>query len=246
MRELEIFVFSIFSSTLAPIFGIGGGLINVPFLTLYIGVPFAAATTAALFAGIFVSTSASAFNIQRRTVDLNTAYRLLPAFILGSLISAFLPLPDRWLYVIFGVVTLLVAIISFSKYSVKLEIKNPIISSIFLFITGAIAGVIGISGGPILVPFLYFTQGKRGKEAIATSSFMTIFGLVGSFGSHLLHGDMDWTVAIPLVIPAIVMGYVGAYIMTEKISKEKLRNIFGVFLVLVGILMTGRAFGINI
>lgn len=244
MRGIEIFIFSIFSSTVAPIFGIGGGLINVPFLTLYMGAPFVASSTAALLAGVFVSTSASIHNLRKGKVDTRTAFRLLPAFLVGSAISAYVPLSEKWLHLLFGIVALLVSYVMFAGYKIQIKIENLILSSVFLFLAGMVAGIIGISGGAILVPFLYFTQGVRGKESIATSSFMTIFGLVVSFASHLVHGDFDPTLAMPLVIPALFMGYVGAYLMMERIEKGHLRKAFAAFLLLVSIMMAGKAFGL--
>jgi len=120
LKELEIFLFSIFSSTIAPILGIGGGTFNVPFLTLYIGVEFPTAVTASLLAGACMSFSASLFNMKKMKTDAAACARLLPAILLGSAISAYIPIKSRWLFLLFGVFVAFIGYLMLSDSKIRI------------------------------------------------------------------------------------------------------------------------------
>jgi len=241
LRELEIFLFSVFSSGLAPILGIGGGLLNMPFLTLYLGVSFGVATTASLLSGACLSFSASLHNIRKGKAYVETAIKFLPPVLLGSAISAYIPLQERLLYMLFAVFLLVIAYFMVFD-STRIRIENRGLLVLVLFAIGIASGLFGIGGGLLFVPLLMFTRNLGIKEAVATSSFMVLFVMLMGFASHTLHGDLDPWIAIPLAIPALFMGYFGAYMMVEKIPRETLKKIFSAFLLLVACTMAFRAF----
>ncbi len=242
MGELEIVLFSFFSSTLSPILGIGGGLLNVPFLTLYIGTTFPVATTASLLAGFCLSLSASLHNIKKGKAYVGKALSLLPPVLLGSFVSGYMRFDEGALYLMFSALLLLLALLVFSG-SAKTQVKNKAFLAFLLFLIGLASGLFGIGGGLLFVPLLMFTQGMGIKESVATSSFMAMFGMLSGFVSHYLNGDFISSVAVPLAVPALFMGYLGAYLMVEKIKNETLRKAFAAFLVLVAISMAMKAIG---
>ncbi len=242
MSEIEIFLFSVFSATLSPILGIGGGLLNVPFLTLYIGTSFAVASAASLLAGFCLSLSASLHNIQKGKTYVRRALRLLPPALIGSFVSPYFPFEEKILYLMFGGMLLLIAYLMFFD-SFKIQIKNQVSLSVLLFFIGVASGLFGIGGGLLFVPLLIFTQGMGIKESVATSSFMAMFSMLSGFVSHVLNGDFVASIALPLSIPALFMGYFGAYLMVEKIKKETIRKFFSAFLVLVAISMFLKSIG---
>ncbi len=78
--------------------------------------------------------------------------------------------------------------------------------------TGFLAGLLGIGGGMILVPFLTYIMGTRGlapdlavKMAIATSMATIIFTSISSVRAHHKRGAVRWDIAKSLS-PGIVMG----------------------------------------
>ena len=78
--------------------------------------------------------------------------------------------------------------------------------------TGFLAGLLGIGGGMIMVPFLTYLLGARGvgpdlavKMAIATSMATIIFTSVSSVRAHHQRGAVRWDVAKRLA-PGIVLG----------------------------------------
>ena len=78
--------------------------------------------------------------------------------------------------------------------------------------TGYAAGLLGIGGGMLLVPFLTLILSNRGvapdlaiKVAIATSMASILFTSIASVRAHHARGAVLWPVAISLV-PGIVLG----------------------------------------
>ena len=79
-------------------------------------------------------------------------------------------------------------------------------------ITGFLAGMLGIGGGMIMVPFITFILGARGvspdlavKMAIATSMATIIFTSVSSVRAHHKRGAVRWDV-VKRLAPGIVLG----------------------------------------
>jgi uncharacterized protein len=77
---------------------------------------------------------------------------------------------------------------------------------------GFLAGLLGIGGGMLLVPFMTFLLGQRGfppellvKVAIATSLATICFTSLASVRAHHRRGAVDWSIVKPLA-PGIVIG----------------------------------------
>ena len=77
---------------------------------------------------------------------------------------------------------------------------------------GFLAGLLGIGGGMIMVPFITFIMGSRGvapelsvKMAIATSMATIIFTSVSSVRAHHKRGAVRWDV-VKRLAPGIVIG----------------------------------------
>ncbi|MEJ7929928.1 sulfite exporter TauE/SafE family protein [Ramlibacter sp. AN1015] len=78
--------------------------------------------------------------------------------------------------------------------------------------TGFLAGLLGIGGGMLLVPFITFILGTRGvapelavKMAIATSMATIIFTSVSSVRAHHARGAVRWDI-VKRLAPGIVVG----------------------------------------
>ena len=78
--------------------------------------------------------------------------------------------------------------------------------------TGFLAGLLGIGGGMLLVPFLTYLLGARQvapdlavKMAIATSMATIVFTSVSSVRAHHKRGAVRWDIVTKLA-PGIVLG----------------------------------------
>jgi uncharacterized protein len=102
--------------------------------------------------------------------------------------------------------------------------------------TGFLAGLLGIGGGMILVPFLTYFMGKQGvspdlavKMAIATSMATIIFTSLSSVRAHHKKGAVRWDIVKGLA-PGIVLGGLAASLGVFALLKGSyLALFFGLF-----------------
>ncbi|HPK31204.1 sulfite exporter TauE/SafE family protein [Ottowia sp.] len=102
--------------------------------------------------------------------------------------------------------------------------------------TGFLAGLLGIGGGMIMVPFLSAILGARGvapglavKMAIATSMATIIFTSVSSVRAHHKKGAVRWDI-VKLLAPGIVLGAMVASLGVFAVLKgAALALVFAVF-----------------
>ncbi|MBJ6986176.1 MULTISPECIES: sulfite exporter TauE/SafE family protein [unclassified Devosia] len=112
---------------------------------------------------------------------------------------------------------------------------------------GLVAGLLGVGGGIIIVPVLYFVlgglgidEGLRMKIAVATSLTTIIFTSLSSARSHYKKGAVDFDLIKSWSLP-IVIGVIAGAIFSAYVSGIVLTAIFAVVALLVAINMTLRA-----
>ena len=98
--------------------------------------------------------------------------------------------------------------------------------------TGFLAGLLGIGGGMIMVPFLTYIMTARGaspdlavKMAIATSMSTIIFTSISSVRAHHKRGAVRWEIVKGLA-PGIVLGAVIASMGVFAVLKGSLLAVF--------------------
>lgn len=106
---------------------------------------------------------------------------------------------------------------------------------------GIIAGLMGVGGGIIIVPALYylfswrgFTEGSTMQLAVATSLATIVFTSLASAYAHHRRGAVLWPTVIELV-PGLIVGAVAGGLLAKWLPNERLRMIFGLFEVLVAL-----------
>jgi uncharacterized membrane protein YfcA len=100
---------------------------------------------------------------------------------------------------------------------------------------GFSAGLLGVGGGMVLVPFVTMIFTARGfppelvvHMAIATSLATIMFTSLSSVRAHHLHGAVRWPVVL-LLAPGIVLGsWLGPWI-AKQLNTSVLALVFGVF-----------------
>lgn len=111
-------------------------------------------------------------------------------------------------------------------------------------VVGFLAGLLGIGGGMMLVPFMTFLLGQRGvdaslavKMAIATSGATILFTSLSSLRAHHGHGAVRWPLVLRIA-PGIVVGGLaagaGALAMLEG---RALALVFAAFNIVIAVRM---------
>ncbi len=105
-------------------------------------------------------------------------------------------------------------------------------------ITGFAAGLLGIGGGMLLVPFItlllslkHFPEHLVVHVAIATSLATIMFTSISSVRAHHKHGAVQWQI-VALLAPGILLGsWIGPWI-GKQMNSSMLAAFFGVFVLL--------------
>ena len=250
----------------AGLFGIGGGLITVPFLFfifeafgvnnsyimhLAVGTSFSIIIPTA-FVSVYTHNK---FKAVDPTIIKSYAIFVIIGVVFGTIFAAFLK--TKALVLFFSIIVYLLG-----GYLMYLKDKAEDIKPnfglaprvIFGFISGFISAPMGIGGAVMNVPILkYFgySINKAIGSAAAIGFVIALFGAIGFLISGTLI-DVNLPLSIGFInIPAFlifvpittVMAKIGANTV-HKINKSKVTKLFGVFLFIVGSIFLYRYFNI--
>ena len=240
----------------AGLFGIGGGLITVPFLffvfsffdldKLYI-MHLAVGTS---FAIIIPTSLVSVYTHYKfKAVDFNIvkSYGLfvILGVIFGTVFAASLQTKSLLLFFSIVIFVLGFYLLFLKEGKIKFKIKIKLINRIFFgFLSGFISAPMGIGGAVMNVPILKFF-GYSINTAIGSAAAMgfliALFGAIGFIisGTFL---NVNIPVSLGFInIPALMiffpitafMARIGAKTV-HRIDKNKISSYFGIFLLIVG------------
>jgi len=108
-------------------------------------------------------------------------------------------------------------------------------------IAGLIAGVVGVGGGFIIVPFCVAYMGYSLKRAAGTSlvaiSLIAIPGII----THAALGHIEWLYGVALMIGTIPGAQLGSWLIA-RLPERPMRFAFAGLLACIGILMLAQEF----
>ena len=246
----------------AGLFGIGGGLITVPFLffifsSLDIDPNYVMHLAVGTSFSIIIPTSfVSVYTHNKHgAVDLQIIKSYALFVIIGVVVGTSLAsiMKTKGLILFFTIVVYFLSIYLLFLKEKAQETKpnfNLLPKIVFGFISGFVSAPMGIGGAVMNVPILkYFGYpiNKAIGSAAAIGFFIALFGAIGFLisGSYL---DADLPLSIGFInIPALlifipittVMAKVGANAV-HKIEKQKITKFFGIFLLVVGTIFLYR------
>ncbi len=243
----------------AGFFGVGGGIVLVPmllFVYTHTGIEESiiahVAFGTSLFVATFTSLSSSYRHFRNRNVVFGAVVLLAITSVITALIGSWIAdqLSSVSLRRIFSLVIFFAGLRLSLQKNEKGNERVPNTSAPGLIgigtFTGFVSSLAGVGGGVFSIPMMYQFLNFPIKKAIGTSStvivFTTLFASVGyminGWGRPDLPayaiGYVHIGAAIPVLLTAIVFSQFGAMV-THKTEVNRLRRIFGGFLVLVGI-----------
>lgn len=251
------------SGFVAGLLGVGGGIVTVPVLEYslrFAGVPeehrMHVAVATSLAAIIPTAISSARSHHARGAVDWDLARRWAVPMVLAAFTGSLLAsrAPQSVLTGIFGAIALLIAarmLLPFDELRLAGQVPRGFVGGWLAAFIGGVSAVMGIGGGTLAVPALNLC-GYPIHRAVGTASF---FGLLIS-----APGTLGYLLARPeAVLPWGTVGYVslaglaviapGAMLTAtlgartaHALSRRRLAQAFGGFLLLVGARMAWRAF----
>ncbi|MCL1891031.1 MAG: sulfite exporter TauE/SafE family protein [Coriobacteriia bacterium] len=239
---------------LSGMFGIGGGTLIVPLYNLAFGLPMIAATATSLFTIVPTALSGALRHLRQKTIHFKVGIIIgltgACFSVIGSLIAG--SVPELVL------VLITVAVILYSAITMILKAREKSFtpttgteqaaqkasdlrkrSALFIVlgaIAGLTAGLVGIGGGFIIVPFCVAVLGFSLKEAAGTSllaiSIIAIPGII----AHGMLGQIAWLYGLALIVGTIPGAQLGAW-LAAKLPERPLRAAFGILLCVSAVLL---------
>ncbi len=99
---------------------------------------------------------------------------------------------------------------------------------------GFLSGLLGLGGGVVFVPALVFLVGVPIQQAVGISLAVVVPTALSGLGRHMLLGNINFKVALPLVVFAMIGAWGGAA-FSNAVPAATLRKIFGVCLLLISL-----------
>ena len=182
-KSIYIFMVSFFSNTFSAISGGGAGLLQLPTLILS-GIPYYQALASHKLATVALGIGGSLRNYKSLGNDISIAWQILifglPGVILGASVVEYIS--EKYLYLILGIISILLAFYSFLKPDLriasgnkKLNFGHKIRFLIFIFLIGILNGSISSGTGLLVTILLIKTFEMDFLRAISMTLFLLEF-----------------------------------------------------------------------
>ena len=242
-KSFYIFLISFISNTFAAISGGGAGLLQLPALILS-GIPYYQSLASHKLATVALGIGGSLRNCKSLRNDIFIAWQILifglPGVIFGASIVEFIS--EKYLYLLLGIISILLAIYSFLKSDLglssgnkKLNLIQKIRFFIFVFLIGILNGSVSSGTGLLITILLIKTFGLDFLQAISLT-FFTV-GIFWNFtGAIFLSkiGSIPINLLIILIVGSFTGGYFGAHLSKLK-GNKLIKKTFTVVCLFVGL-----------
>jgi uncharacterized membrane protein YfcA len=248
---------------LGALLGIGGGVVLIPLLNAWMALSFREAAAVSLVGVLATSSSVIGSPVERRPTNVHLAILLLVFSVLGATAGAAVgpTLAVRTLEVIFGVMAAVIAAAMLSRLDRRNVIRAADVATGVLggrfhdddtgedvayrvrrvpvalgvaLAAGALASLVGIGGGVVIVPVLNAWCGVPMRVAASTSAFM--LGITALPGLVALYSDGHLNLPIASATAlGVLFGYRLGLWLSGRMLVRRLKLMMAGILVLVAI-----------
>ena len=229
---LALGILGFFAGGFGALLGIGGGLIVIPILTLYFGIPIHQAIGTSLCCVIATSSGAAARYVEHNLSDVRLGMTLELATTIGavsgSLVAALI---SREALAILFAALLVYAGAAMVRKTFKAEtgeaselapytVQRLPLGLLASGGAGIVSGLLGVGGGVAKVPAMHLIMGVPFKVATATSNFMIGVTAAASAFIYFSRGDVPLLIAAPTAVGVFVGAALGTHVMRRTSSRR--------------------------
>jgi len=271
LLALEIIIIAILAGVVGSMFGIGGGIIIIPALTIVLGLPIKDAIGASLIGVIATSTGAASRFVGQGIVNIRLGMIMEPATTMGSMVSAVLAvyLDQHVLSAVFALLLVYSSYYMLKRPEVTIhgercvdylscayddpstgekvhyEVRNLERGLLASFFAGNMSGMLGVGGGIVKVPAMNVWMGVPMRAATATSNFM--IGVTALAGAIVLYAN---GLISPVLAALVALGvFAGAMVgprVARRTAGPALRRYFALLMLGVAALMLIKSIGFEV
>jgi hypothetical protein len=242
-EQIVLFMISIVANGLSAMAGGGAGLLQFPAL-LFLGLSFSVALATHKVASVALGVGATFRHLKEKRLSWKFALHILsfglPGVVLGALLI--LSVPDNLAKMALGILTIGLGLYSWLQPNLGLQPKPKVFSKIewcigglVLFLIGVLNGSITSGTGLFVTLWLVRWYGLDYQRAVAYT--LILVGMIwNGFGAVTLatQSAVKWEWVVPLVLGALLGGYLGAHLSLAKGSKL-VKRCFETVTILVGL-----------
>jgi uncharacterized membrane protein YfcA len=269
-----LFLGAMVAGLLGSLTGLGGGVVLIPLLTLVFKVDIHYAIGTSLISVIATSSGAAAAYVREGITNIRLGMFLELATTLGAIGGAWLAasLSTSFIAILFGVILILSAIVSFAKLGDPVStgngsplsrllrlnssyptpegvkpyvVKNVVGGFLMMNVAGVISGLLGIGSGALKVIAMDNIMRIPFKVSTTTSNFMIGVTAAASVGIYLQKGYIDPGLSMPVMLGVLLGAFIGSRILA-KARVAALKILFAAVILVLAIEMMYNGFTHNI
>jgi uncharacterized membrane protein YfcA len=265
---VELLVVGIGAGTLGALFGIGGGIIFVPVLTVLFGLTASEAVAVSLIGIIAASTGAASQYVGSGLSNVRLGLLLETTTTIGAMAGAVAAAyVENWILLVIFAIVMVYSGISMivvkergteqiegddkntfsyndpkSGEEKRYRVGNLASGAAVCTAAGAMSSMTGVGGGTIKVPLMNLHMHVPIKVASATSNYM--IGITAFSGAviYFLHGDLLLDYAAAIAIGAFIGSLIGARI-SKYLNASAMKKYFSVLLFIMSFIVLLNAGG---
>lgn len=236
---LTCFCLTLFFSALFAMGGVGSAIVLIPLFTL-LGVGFHLSKAVGLFVNTVTTSTASVINYRASALDVKPLIFFLCFSTITAPVGAYAALHCHTMHI----KLIFTLFLFFSAYSILSSKNNYIEQSgggSWLMMplgicVGFTAGLLGIGGGALIIPALFYMNFPP-KKIAATVSFMIPFSTFIAFCSYVYLIDIDWILIGITTVAALIGGIIGTRIGHLYLKEVQMNKVLAAILCLVAMKM---------
>ncbi|PHS18641.1 MAG: permease [Kangiella sp.] len=227
--------------------GSGGSILTVPVLVYLVDQPEKIAIAGSLVIVGSIALLGAIPYMRQKLIDWNTVLMFGVPGMAGTYLGAWLAteyLSGIQQLAIFALVMLLASYFMLKpKKDLEAESdheRHMFKISIDGLIVGIVTGIVGVGGGFLIVPALVLLGGLTMRRAVATSLVIIALKSFTGFAKYFdaISNDPNLSLDWEVIGVMIVLGGLGSVVgnkIANKVPQDKLKKIFGGFLIVMGI-----------
>jgi uncharacterized membrane protein YfcA len=226
------------AAVLGSLVGLGGGFIAVPVLRVLFQIePTIASATSLVMVLGNASTSVAGYWRDKK-IDIRLGLLIAGGAFPGSIIGVFAVhrISGAAYDIAYGTMLVVLAIATIRRRGVasrppgeRTFLHNPAVAIGVGFVLGIASSLFGIGGGIIGVPIMLIAARMAPHIVTATSTFFILLTAPVGVVAHVVAGDVNWLIALPLVLGALAGGFVAPPIARRLSSPQLINLLIGAF-----------------
>lgn len=246
---IQVLLYALIVGTVLGFLGAGGSVLTVPIFVYGLGFPEKSSIAMSLGSVGLISIFGTYLAVRRGEIMFSRGIVFAAFSMVGSYAGASLGTitPSRIQLMIFGVIMLVAAYFMLNPLKAKEEHTLQgfwawLRVGLSGVVIGVLTGLVGVGGGFLVVPALIFLAGVPIKVAVGTSLFVISLQSFSGFARYLQSIDLnpvEWRTIFIFAGVGALGSIIGSF-MNQKVNAQKLRRLFGYFLVVIALFVIAK------